>query len=281
MSNIAEAGRQKWVPAGLLAAGLTVILAACTTVASPAPATQADTTVQTEPVSTPDNETAEPERTEPEASAPEGAVETLTFAVQESTFLSHIQNAAAEIGTPAARYYVELSGTEGVSWQGERLAYPEREIYFLQQKSGDGSTAVRLEVPAGSDQEAILALLPQMGTPTGDALDADIQFVRARRNDAGEWTFDVTVAHPDTGWADYTDGWHVETPEGEILGTRILLHPHVGEQPFTRSLGRVIVPPDVNEVRIRTHDLVRGYGPAAVALPLEEAGTGDLYEVIR
>ncbi len=34
---------------------------------------------------------------------------------------------------------------------------------------------------------------------------------------------------------DYVDGWHVETAEGEILGTRILLHPHVGEQPFTRS----------------------------------------------
>ncbi|MEZ4582876.1 MAG: hypothetical protein R3A10_14775 [Caldilineaceae bacterium] len=42
----------------------------------------------------------------------------------------------------------------------------------------------------------------------------------------------MTLAYPDTGWDDYADGWHVATPAGEILGTR--LHPHVNEQPFTQ-----------------------------------------------
>lgn len=46
----------------------------------------------------------------------------------------------------------------------------------------------------------------------------------------------VTLAHPDTGWDHYADGWRIETAEGTILGTRELLHPHVTEQPFTRSL---------------------------------------------
>lgn len=46
----------------------------------------------------------------------------------------------------------------------------------------------------------------------------------------------VTLAHPDTGWDHYADGWRVETEDGTILGTRELLHPHVNEQPFNRSL---------------------------------------------
>ena len=108
-----------------------------------------------------------------------------------------------------------------------------------------------------------------------------VQYVRARLGDGGAWSFDVTVAHPDTGWEDYADGWHVETTDGEILGTRILLHPHVDEQPFTRSLGGVAVPPEAKEVRIRAHDRVSGYGPAAVIVPLGQSAAGDRYEVIR
>lgn len=46
----------------------------------------------------------------------------------------------------------------------------------------------------------------------------------------------VTLSHPDTGWDHYADGWRVELEDGTILGTRELLHPHVEEQPFTRSL---------------------------------------------
>ena len=46
----------------------------------------------------------------------------------------------------------------------------------------------------------------------------------------------VTLAHPDTGWDHYADGWRIEDAGGTIIGTRDLLHPHVEEQPFTRSL---------------------------------------------
>ncbi len=48
--------------------------------------------------------------------------------------------------------------------------------------------------------------------------------------------FDVTLSHPDTGWDHYSDDWHVEGARGEVLGLRVLAHPHVTEQPFTRSL---------------------------------------------
>lgn len=73
------------------------------------------------------------------------------------------------------------------------------------------------------------------------------------------WTFHVTLAHGDTGWEDYADGWRVETPEGTVLGERPLGHPHVEEQPFTRSLSGVAIAEDVTEVVIRARTNVEGW----------------------
>jgi hypothetical protein len=70
--------------------------------------------------------------------------------------------------------------------------------------------------------------------------------------------FDVTLSHGDTGWEDYADGWRVELADGTVLGTRILAHPHVEEQPFTRS-DQITVPDGVNEVFIRASDNVGGW----------------------
>ena len=46
----------------------------------------------------------------------------------------------------------------------------------------------------------------------------------------------VTLSHGDTGWDHYADGWQVIGVDDVLLGTRVLHHPHVEEQPFTRSL---------------------------------------------
>jgi hypothetical protein len=99
--------------------------------------------------------------------------------------------------------------------------------------------------------------------------EADVVAVEAARQSDGTWRFNVTVRHDDTGWEHYADRWQVETPEGRVLATRVLLHPHEGEQPFTRALGGVIVPPGVTEVIVRAHDSVHGDGGQVmrVALP--------------
>ena len=76
----------------------------------------------------------------------------------------------------------------------------------------------------------------------------------ASRGADGTWRFSVTLAHPDTGWDHYADGWEVVGPGGERLGYRELLHPHVEEQPFTRSLGDVEIPAGVDRVVIRARD---------------------------
>ncbi len=88
--------------------------------------------------------------------------------------------------------------------------------------------------------------------------EADVLEVRATQEGGGTWRFDVTVAHEDTGWDHYADRWEVLAPDGSVLGTRVLLHPHETEQPFTRSLGGVALPEGLDAVTVRAHDSVHG-----------------------
>jgi len=62
--------------------------------------------------------------------------------------------------------------------------------------------------------------------------------------------------------------------------TRLLLHPHVDEQPFTRSQRGIRVPPGVRELTVRAHDLVDGYGGREVLVDLSRSG-GEGFEVER
>jgi hypothetical protein len=82
------------------------------------------------------------------------------------------------------------------------------------------------------------------------------------------WTIDVTIAHPDTGWDHYADAWEVLSPGGASLGVRELAHPHETEQPFTRSLSGVALPPGADHVLIRTRCLVDGWGTARFRVDL-------------
>ncbi len=73
----------------------------------------------------------------------------------------------------------------------------------------------------------------------------------------------VTLAHPDTGWDHYADGWRIEDENGNVLGTRVLAHPHVAEQPFTRSLTISDLP---DQVFIRARCIVDGWNETTVAV---------------
>lgn len=97
---------------------------------------------------------------------------------------------------------------------------------------------------------------------------ADVVAAEAVRTGEG-WRFSATVRHADEGWDHYADAWRVVAPDGRVLGVRELLHPHVTEQPFTRSLSGVTVPPDVETVRIEARDSVHGWGGASVEVRLE------------
>ncbi len=90
--------------------------------------------------------------------------------------------------------------------------------------------------------------------------EADVVAAVAKRLGDDTWWFEVTVAHDDDGWDHYADRWEVVSPDGSVLGSRILHHPHENEQPFTRSLSGVSIPPGVESVTIRAHDSIHGFG---------------------
>ena len=100
--------------------------------------------------------------------------------------------------------------------------------------------------------------------------EADVVGVKASSGKNGTWSFSVTVRHDDEGWEHYADRWEVLGPREKVLGTRVLMHPHVGEQPFTRSLGGIEVPNDISEVLVRAHDSVHGYGGEEVLVEIPE-----------
>lgn len=88
------------------------------------------------------------------------------------------------------------------------------------------------------------------------------EVVSAQATNQGDtWSFSVTLRHADEGWDHYADGWRVFDGNGVELGYRLLAHPHVNEQPFTRSLSGVRIPDGLTHVIIRPHDLVHGIGP--------------------
>ncbi len=98
---------------------------------------------------------------------------------------------------------------------------------------------------------------------SGTALAGEVEIVDAvaYRDPGDKWRFDVTLKHGDTGWDHYADQWEVLAPDGSLLGTRTLYHPHVNEQPFMRSLSGVPVPAELDHVMIRARDSLHGHGP--------------------
>lgn len=89
---------------------------------------------------------------------------------------------------------------------------------------------------------------------------ADILKVKAICSTTNICTFFVTVKHKDTGWKHFANKYEILTLDKKIIATRVLHHPHVEEQPFTRSISNVKIPKNTNSVIIRAHDLVHGYG---------------------
>ncbi|MGI9351076.1 MAG: hypothetical protein ACR2O3_05895 [Rhizobiaceae bacterium] len=94
--------------------------------------------------------------------------------------------------------------------------------------------------------------------PLANAGEADVVGVDVSGS-GKNYRFSVTVEHADSGWDHYADAWEVVGEDGTVYGKRILAHPHVDEQPFTRS-GSATIPDGINQVIVRAHDSVHGYG---------------------
>ena len=111
----------------------------------------------------------------------------------------------------------------------------------------------------------LLLFFPLMLTYAGEA---DVISVEVTKLENSTYKFNVTVSHNDEGWNHYVNKWDVVGLDGTVYGTRTLYHPHVDEQPFTRSLSGVKIPKGISRVTIRAHDSVHGYGGEVVTIVL-------------
>ena len=95
---------------------------------------------------------------------------------------------------------------------------------------------------------------------------------------AGTWRADVTLKHADTGWKHYADGWRLVDDKGNEIGKRTLYHPHVNEQPFTRTLSGFHLPQDKKIIFVEAHDLKHGWSTDKVKIDMSKP-SGDKYQI--
>jgi hypothetical protein len=100
-------------------------------------------------------------------------------------------------------------------------------------------------------------------TTAPDSLCADVVDVAIEAGADGAFRVDVTVSSDDVGWEAFADRWEVVT-NGVVVAERVLTHPHVDEQPFTRSLGGVELPD--GSITIRAHHSTGGFCGAELVL---------------
>ena len=99
--------------------------------------------------------------------------------------------------------------------------------------------------------------------------EADVVGVEVTKVEADVYRFSVTVKHADAGWDHYADRWEVLDMQGNSLGSRVLMHPHVDEQPFTRSM-TLSIPMHVKKVIVRAHDKIHEYGGKEMVVMLPQ-----------
>jgi len=106
----------------------------------------------------------------------------------------------------------------------------------------------------------------------------NVKILAADFSKTGEnkWSVDITLKHDDTGWDHYADNWRVVDNEGNIVGDRVLYHPHVDEQPFTRGLNNVKIPESVTIVYVEAHDKVHGWTSNRLKVDLKLLTDGQL-----
>ncbi len=107
---------------------------------------------------------------------------------------------------------------------------------------------------------------------SGPAVAGDAKIVKVEISTLGNnlYSVSVTLEHADTGWDHYANRWDVLDENGELLGSRVLAHPHVNEQPFTRSL-RVEIPASVKVITIVAADSVHGDNKETLQVEVPES----------
>jgi hypothetical protein len=86
---------------------------------------------------------------------------------------------------------------------------------------------------------ALISAVFAFGSACTQASEADVIAATAKCNADGTCRIDATIKSRDTGWNYYAERFEVVTAGGRILATRVFLHSHEDEQPFTHGLDNV------------------------------------------
>jgi len=113
---------------------------------------------------------------------------------------------------------------------------------------------------------ALILISPPLFADKPRVVDVDI---KKKSFLSGTRSILVTVEHMDEGWEHYANNFEILTPDGKLIQNRVLAHPHVDEQPFTRDARSVDIPDGITEVLVRARDSKHGYGET-VRVPLPE-----------
>jgi len=109
----------------------------------------------------------------------------------------------------------------------------------------------------------------------------EVTVVHAEFTESGAgWQPSVTLRHADSGWDHYADGWRIVTTDGSVLVARTLYHPHVDEQPFTRSGSAFTLPPGATQAVVEAHDSVHGWSGDRVSVDFTRE-SGERYRIRR
>lgn len=130
-------------------------------------------------------------------------------------------------------------------------------------------------------KHAIAILMAGLLSASQLAQADEVEILNVYLQETGKsWRAEVTLKHADTGWEHYADAWRVVDEQGHLIKTRVLYHPHVNEQPFTRSLGSILIPSDTSIVYVEAHDKVHGWSKQRIRVDLSRS-SGDRYHVRR
>lgn len=124
------------------------------------------------------------------------------------------------------------------------------------------------------DAQTIITQAPSATSTSAPDSDGCASVIDAEIEPEGDGVYRVsaTVESQETGWDKYADRWEIRNPAtGAVLGERLLAHPHVDEQPFTRSLNGVGIPVDVTTIEIAAHDSVLGFCGAVLAAEVPQS----------
>lgn len=110
------------------------------------------------------------------------------------------------------------------------------------------------------------------------ANEVEIREVVFKEN-GNKWDVYVTLKHQDTGWDHYADAWRILDEDGKELAKRVLYHPHVNEQPFTRNLRNVEISEEDIILYVEAHDKKHGWSKNRVRIYMDDT-SGEKFRII-